>query len=599
MDIRTSLSTARLDDMVRWRADQFRRDPQVLFPLRRFCTVKALLVTDGSLDFGVGDFGLSAFVNLMVNDGRSYVRFDLTLAHLRSNVSDAEVMKGQPRIVDSIKGFRFDDPHHFDENRFDEVWLFGFETSFHRPEYEHRNTHQDVYPAGRLGNAELIALSAHMRRGGGVFATGDHGALGRALCGSVNRVRSMRYWDSHVVGGQDQVGMNNAWRNDTNQRGDAGSQFSDQSDDIPQTLDLKLYHSRLGIFTRERYPHPVLCGPDGRITVLPDHPHEGECIEPSPASLTDIYSPDGSEEFPPALGGGPRVSPEVVATSRVPSGNTASHFSSTKVATVAHSFGAISTYDGHRAGVGRVVCDATWHHFVNVNLIGVVEGGLFDDLTPANSPSKHDGFLSTPGGRAALAKIKDYFVNIGVWIAPPARQRCFNNTLRWDVVYRDRLMEGTLVDPDTPLAKVPLDLLLHIGTSARDVIGQAAGHCRSLELTLDLLTPLLPELVQLVDPWQPPIPLPDPPPIRWADPMRVIDAALGAGIVSLRQALPYPVEVTKDTEARAAESLQAGLLHGALRGVRQMGQDLSGLAEILRASEDRLRGERRSSVAGE
>lgn len=31
--------------------------------------------------------------------------------------------------------------------------------------------------------------------------------------------------------------------------------------------------------------------------------------------------------------------------------------------TQAHRFPLLSTYDGHLAGVGRVVCDPTWHHF--------------------------------------------------------------------------------------------------------------------------------------------------------------------------------------------------------------------------------------------
>lgn len=59
-----------------------------------------------------------------------------------------------------------------------------------------------------------------------------------------------------------------------------------------------------------------------------------------------------------------------------------------------HSFGLVSAYDGHPAGVGRITCDSTWHHFINVNLIGVLAGGDFDDFqedstthTPANTPA--------------------------------------------------------------------------------------------------------------------------------------------------------------------------------------------------------------------
>jgi hypothetical protein len=514
------------------------------------------------------------------------VRFNITLAHLRSNVTDAQVMKGAIGIAESIKDFRFDNPNHFTDSKYDEVWLFGIETNYQSSSYNHRFTHQAAYPANQLSDNELRVLNAHMHRGGGVFATGDHGALGKALCGSVNRVRSMRYWDSHIVGGQDEVGMTNARRNDTNQPGDPGSQFSDQSDDIPQTIQLKLYSSRINFFTRERYPHPVLCGPSGRINVLPDHPHEGECIEPK--SLTDTFPPDGSEEYPAAVGGGPRIAPEVIATSQVRAGNVAGLSGSFKLPTIAHSFGAISAYDGHRAGVGRVVCDATWHHFINVNLIGLVEGGGFDDLTPANSPTKHDGFLSTPSGQAVLAKIKEYFVNIGVWIAPPARHKCFHNRLWWDVIYHDRLMEAALVNPDVALTKIPFDVLHHIGSSARDVIGRIAGQCRSLEFIFDVVRTILPELVEIVDPWPHPIP-PDPPPFHWVDPMKLLDAAVGAAIVSLRQAYPYPVETfTKEVDDLAAKAIHEGITHGLQLGLRQMSNDLGDFSKALRAGASRL-----------
>ena len=41
-----------------------------------------------------------------------------------------------------------------------------------------------------------------------------------------------------------------------------------------------------------------------------------------------------------------------------------------------------ATYDGHRADVGRVVCDSTWHHFVNVNLTGIFEGRENSTISP-------------------------------------------------------------------------------------------------------------------------------------------------------------------------------------------------------------------------
>ena len=585
MDSLNDLLKLPLPEQLRLRRDLSRLSPEVFFPWWRPCQVNVLMVTDGGLDFGIGDFGLSTFVSMMINDGRSYVRFNITLAHLRSDVSDAAVMTGAAGIAASIKDFRFDNPAHFTDAKYDEVWLFGIETWFWSGSYSTRNGNHGAYPKDRLSDAELSILNGHMQRGGGVFATGDHGALGRGLCGSVNRVRSMRYWDSHLVFGQDEVGMNNARRNDTNQPGDAGTQFSDQSDDIPQTIHPKLYSSWISFFQRERYPHPVLCGPNGRITVMPDHPHEGECIVP--AALTATFAPDGSEEYPAATGGGPRVSPELIAHSNVLAGNTATIFSSSKVATQAHTFGSISAYNGHAASVGRVVCDSTWHHFINVNLIGVVEDGRFDDLTPANSITKHDGFMSTVAGQAVLAMIKEYYVNIGTWISPPAKHSCFRSRFWWEAIYRDRVVEASMIRADIPLDKIPLELLHHIGTSARDVIGRMAGQCASIEWILDWFRPHWPELVYMIDPW-PPIPHPDPPPYLPIDPIKLFDTAIGAAVVSLRQHFPYPSkEAAQEVGERASKVIQAGLTHGLQRGLQQMSKDLGVFHKSLGAGAER------------
>jgi hypothetical protein len=536
MDPATDLKFIR--DLVFKRRDLVRTDLDSIIWWRRPCTVKALLVTDGSLDFGMGDFGLQTFVNVLLNDGRFYVRFDLTLAHLRNDVSNAQIMQGAPGITRSIRDFRFDDPSHFAPGMYNEVWLFGFETFFHSPSYATRNAQQATYPADRLGDNELKALSAHMNAGGGVFATGDHGALGRGLCGSVNRVRNMRRWSSFMVSGQDEVGMTNARRNDTNRIGnDPGSQFSDQSDDIPQILDLKLYSSRLNVFQTARYPHPLLCSKFGRIDVFPDHPHEGECFVP--ANLNGNYPFDGSVEWPNETSGGSKLPPEVIATSHVPAGNTASN---TKTATQAHTFGAVSAYDGHRAGVGRVVCDATWHHFVNVNLIGVVEGGPFDefDTNPGESFTKHDGFLSTPGGIAALTKIKEYFVNVGVWMAPPERIACFNSRFWLDLVYTDRIMEATLLSPDQRFEAIRPEIFRFIGIHARDVLGRKASPCQTVEWVLDWLKLVWAEVIIDIDPWLPLPPRPPRPPLPWFDLQPFVDVALGGALVAVRQAMPYP-----------------------------------------------------------
>ena len=531
----------------RLRRDALRLDEIGIFPWRRPCLVKVLLLTDGGLDFGMGDFGLGAFVRILKNDKPFYANFQITLAHLRADTGP-DVMQGAPEIQNSIRGFRFDEPAHFAPDLYDEIWLFGIETNFHNAAYGTRNS--AAYPSNRLSDAELAAIAGHMRSGRGIFATGDHGALGQGLCGSVMRVRNMRHWDSFLGStGEDEVSMRGPRRNDTNRVGhDAGTQFSDQSDDVPQKLDLKLYSSRIGFLRNARYPHPVLCGTFGRIDVFPDHPHEGECNVPADLSLT--YAVSGEKEYPDALDGSGQVAPEVIATSHVPAGNTArASFvaTGTKISTAAHSFGAVSAYDGHRAGVGRVLCDATWHHFINVNLIGVVEGAGFDqfgDTDHAEDASKHDGFLSSAAGRAAFARIKNYYTNIAVWIAPPQKISCFGSRFWWEIIYADRIMEAALSDPNTQIEKIPLDVLWSIGVHARDVIGHRASQCQTTEWIVSWIEKLWPEVRPWIDPWGPfakyqkleDIPLPI------VDPMPVVDIALGAAIVSLRQTFPYPAK---------------------------------------------------------
>jgi hypothetical protein len=178
-----SISNRHLIDMNLKRRLDFRLNPELFFPWWRRCTVKVLLVTDGPLNFGEGDFGLSTFVRVLKNDAPSRVRFELTLAHI-NDVSNAEMLDAEPGIARRIKEFRFDNAAHFTQDMYDQVWLFGFDPSYSG--MPGRGTF--------LAPAEISAIHAHMERGGGLFATGDHGFLGQALCGGLPRVRNMRHW---------------------------------------------------------------------------------------------------------------------------------------------------------------------------------------------------------------------------------------------------------------------------------------------------------------------------------------------------------------------------------------------------------------------
>lgn len=556
-----------LDVHVNTRKNIFLNTPELIYPWwLRACRVRVLLVTDGGLDFGMGDFGLSTFVSCLINDGRSYARFEITLAH-RDNVSNEQIQVGAPGIARSIRSFRFDEPDHFTPDKYDQVWLFGINGG-------------ESY----LRDEELRFISQFMNAGGGLFATGDHGSLGRGLCGAITRVRSMRRWDNS----SGQVGMSDEWRNDTNRNGrDAQSFFDDQSDDVPQDIQPKMYSSRLGRLFREYYPHPLLCSPLGMIKVLPDHPHEGECIEPADLSQTYL---DGSAEYP--MG----IAPEIIATSSVPANNRAG----TKDATQAHSFGAICAYDGHRANVGRVVTDATWHHFVNVNLIGELDEVSRDinagqnsaneddskDREPMGTPSTH-GYLFSASGRRHFEFIKHYYVNIAVWISRPSQIECFNTRTLWQLFWQHRVMEATMSNPLIRVDKIPLDVIYAIGTHARDVIGKSAGHCRHRLLVLDILRPILPELIPSIDPWlQKFKEAATADGFPWLDPRPLMDLAIGSGVIAIRDAFMDAKNGVREKEAKQImEVFQAGAKRGVEMGLRSLTTQTKSITSLLKISD--------------
>jgi hypothetical protein len=544
---------------------EFRRDfaselvvkPELIWPFLRPCSVKVLIVVDG-LDFSEGGFGLSTFVRTLLDMPGRHVRFRITLAHINGAAAN-QMMAGEARITRRITNFKFDDPGHFAVDMYDEVFLFGIATTFFG-----RGTASNgqPYPADRLADPELRVLTQFMNAGGGLFATGDHGSLGKALCHAVPRARNMRLWQSTSAQvADDQVSMGGPRRNDTNRLGHDGlSQFNDQSDDIPQRIQPKMYSRRNGLF-RYLYPHPLLCGPRGVIRVMPDHPHEGECVEPSNPNLALNIGGALGPEYPASIDAGARPLPEVISTNTVLAGTT----SGGKQATVAQSFGGIAAYDGHRAGIGRVVTDATWHHFVNVNLTGDAGAAVLDP--------KRQGFLASAAGQAHFEEIKAYFRNLAVWMAPPARIRCMNSRLAWDLVWTDRVMEAVLSTPDVRLEALDIGVIALIGRHARDVLGRYAGQCQSVRLVLDLvLQRAIPKLIPEIDPW-----MPEPERlvkgfdgVQWFDASPVLDIALGGALVALREAFPEPSEelAAKLERENLEEVLQKGALEGLERGFK-------------------------------
>lgn len=447
--------------------------PQSLFDLAWLvrCRVKILIVTDWSGGFGEQGFHIGHVLDTLADDPWSHIVFDITKAHRQ--------MSGEAQVIDN---FRFD---AHDLGQYSQIWLFG--------------VHRNVAP---LSAAELSALADFMEAGGGVFATGDHEDLGLAMCGAAPRVRSMRRWHFPNPGPNGEPvapAQSTATRHDTVMNLAGGG---NQSDSIPQPIRPRWYSVNSGggiIKLQRRFPHPLLCGPEGVITHLPDHMHEGVCEVPTNLDA-DLLPGRGEKEYPEV--GGVRPLPEVIAwaTSR----NTDNR-----------EFGVLAAYDGHRIQKGRVVVDATWHHWFNINLVGFVAAS--DPANPAFDPTV------VPKWR----EIQAFFRNIGVWLARPSLQTCIRNGgWLWTLGSYDVQMTIR----DLKLVKDPLIYYWQIGVFARDALGRIASRCQTTRWIVDFLARV--RLPFRIDPWQP-IGLRDPAPIDppdWLDLGDFEAVVLGAGL---------------------------------------------------------------------
>ncbi len=468
--------------------------PELFFDLKWWvtCRVKILIVIDDGGGYSeFGGFHLGQILKVLATDSPPHVAFEVTKAH-RQTGEGAD-----------LNGFRFD---AHDLGQYSQIWLFGIERENEK-----------------LGAKELKALSQFMDAGGGVFATGDHENLGQAMCAEVPRVRSMRrwYWPNAGPNGElpapSQTGPD---RHDTVMGLGMGG---DQSDKVPQPIKPVPNVRRFGggIITRVvTYPHPVLCGPTGPIELLPDHMHEGKCDPPTDLGKTWTFDGHAVVEYPAVSGH--REAPKVIATA-----NTRN--------TTGEDFEVLAAYDGHRANVGRVVVDATWHHWFNINLIGFVNA-----TDPAN-----------PAYDAAVVpkwnEIKAYFRNVALWLARPSVQNCLRRS-GWLIILRNDDIRMTF----RPLDKTPdrLGYLWHLGILARDAMGKLASRCQTTQWIIEAL----PEFDFDLTPWPPfpKIPMPDPPP-PWLDLIDLENVALGGAVHELATAFQQEKNAREIFEKRGDE----------------------------------------------
>jgi hypothetical protein len=468
-----------------------------IFPLFRPVEVSILIFTDASGGFDGRTFGLAELLNVLAVAPGPWVRFVVTTAH-RNNDASA-----------SLKNFRFDAE---DLSQYDEIWLFGVER---QPSY--------------LSDAELKAISQFMAGGGGVFATGDHEDLGAGLCSRVPRVRNMRmwYWPSPGPNGEPVAPIvNTAARHDTlTRRSGEDIAFDHQSDDVPQEIKPVMYTRQITVLREIAYPHPVLCGPRGIIRHMPDHPHEGHCYEPTDVDRSFTFGGTNFVEYPTGPDG-TKPTPKVIARSQHAHRNP----TDVKGNLNAKTFGSIGVYEGHRANVGRILVDSTWHHFFNVNLTGA---------PGSTDPRAVQGFYGSAAGLDVYKDIKAYFRNIAVYLARPTQIAAMRIRALWWVRFNDRIaMDLRLEHILKWRGNERLFEYVRVGIVARDVIGRYASRCQVVQWVFDFakLPLLLREFIPPLDPvedFKPRGPLPPPELIDILEPA-ILGAAIYGGALEVK-----------------------------------------------------------------
>lgn len=255
---------------------------------------------------------------------------------------------------------------------------------------------------------------------------------------------------------------------------DPGFQISDESDDIPQTIFPKFFLKGC-----EVNPHALLSFHNRAITILPDHRHEGECVEPTKEQLEQKYGDDPQlDEFPLKHDGKTRPAPEVIALS-VSAGGTLKEGRDIRPPVIPRGFGAICVYDGDDVSildnlhVGRVVVDASFHHFIDMNLDGT--GAPFGR-----------GFFDADGKPTENYEIiTQYFRNIAAYLNPFAfRYQCGLNQL---VLLR---FMYPLIEEMRSDEALTLDNILEVGELTRRAISSYFSPAEAIERAATLLNAL-------------------------------------------------------------------------------------------------------------
>ena len=378
-----------------------------LRPWRLKTYVDILIVVDTEISISASNsFGIATVIDLIRTSQVGCMKFRVDIAVRSNGALSVAANPGNEQA--KYNGFRFNSTHSGSDiiDKYEQIWCFGFKPNNSGSSDDSIIDQNFALPAS---NAELEKLDSWMtEKKGGIFGTGDHHFLGASMCRKIPRLGTMRRWTN--ADGVPPIGTPD--RIDTLRPPSAAympgapggplalGNSSHQGDLTVQSIQWVTWKSIFGPFFKKKRPHPVLCHPTmGPIDVMPDHAHEGLCV-PAP-NLSASKQFNSELEYPDASGGGTKPQPEVIAYG---SNLSEPPYNFVKGAQPARSNNPmIAVYDGHKAGVGRVATDSTWHHWMDVNI---------DNMKAANNDD--------------WKKISRYYINLAVWLNPPGYStKCF------------------------------------------------------------------------------------------------------------------------------------------------------------------------------
>ena len=387
-------------------------------------TLRILFVIDGRirLDHSELEFGLGYVLDTLCDPSWNAARIELGIATRETSISD-DARDGREVRYRGLKFTQLD----FNIDAWDQIWFFADQPN--TDDGGPRDTDANILPPYVLDDDEARILAEWMDRGGGVFATGDHGVLGASLCHRIPRVRTMRRWKiADGVPPLDGSNHNQTWQGEN-------PSYSSEGDLLLQPIELlntQVVHSIPFLFLTR--PHALLCSDLGPIDHFPDHMHEGELVPDDevdldrPLGIPDYTRPEYPVAVPEILASAirdigvalPRPRPHIIAYGKTTHArylDLSPELSGNAIALAfplqlpPKRFGLVSVYDGDLVGLGRVVCDSTWHHWLSINLHGIAQANNTD-----------------------YQKMRAYYRNIALWLATPEQRRAMSLAAVWGVL---------------------------------------------------------------------------------------------------------------------------------------------------------------------